>query len=411
MQKVDLNDEIIRGMPYAAPGQHQEFADETIDNMRIVVAGTRKAFYYVPSFMQDGHVHWRLGWFPSMNTEDAREIANRLNRTTASFAPDGAGATTWTFADVAEAYLEWLPSRDRNRSTGSEIKFFRRHILDPAVNRWRDKPIGAVIDDDVATLVYAIRSRGAKTTARNCLAKMRTMFRWAMRPDRRQQFGLRHNPVDNLTPRLLDLKPRPRLRWHLSIRELQAYLTVIDDLPNRRDRALAWMLALTGARLVELTAARWSDIDLDRKLWARRSYLSDQISRTPISSAVAALLADLRETFAPEPDDFVFGAEAGKRVPKDRSRMKALVGRRMEEWLVSDGSRPLEPWTWCDMRRTVRIILANLGLDFGPNRSVFGRNGISLAYYGESKLRAALDLLAEELDAVRSGARTDDILS
>ncbi|WP_411567489.1 phage integrase central domain-containing protein [Sinorhizobium meliloti] len=67
--------------------------------------------------------------------------------------------------------------------------------MDSDHNPWAaHKPIDQVTDSDVADLVEATRCRGTPALARNCLVKVRTMFAWAMAPDRRRGFGLRQNP-------------------------------------------------------------------------------------------------------------------------------------------------------------------------------------------------------------------------
>ncbi|MBB3398832.1 hypothetical protein [Rhizobium sp. BK060] len=75
MQKITFADEIIGGLPFPIAGPNHEFADATTDNIRVVVAGDRKAFFYVPDFTPDKGVRWRLGWFPELGAEAARGIA------------------------------------------------------------------------------------------------------------------------------------------------------------------------------------------------------------------------------------------------------------------------------------------------------------------------------------------------
>ncbi|ASJ60579.1 tyrosine-type recombinase/integrase [Sinorhizobium meliloti] len=408
MQKIKFTDQIIEGLPFAPPGEHHQFADETVNNMRVLVGGGYKAFYYIATSKTGRHL-WQLGWFPGMKTQDAREMAIRLDQTTNAVQPatdrdtDPHGST---FAEVAEAYVAWLPFRPRNTSVAAETKFFRRYIQNPSVNSCLSKKMKDVTDQDIAEIVEGIRRRGAPTTARNCLVKLGTMFRWSMRPERRRQFGLEVNEMAFLSPRTLGFaKQRARTR-RLSSRELQAYLTVIEQLASASDRAIAKALAFTGRRLSELTMIRWQDVDLDR----HRFWHHDERSIAkpiPISDAMAALLAALR-TYGPEPDGFVFGAGGDRKGPRNRSRLKAEIDRRMAEWLVVNGGEPPKHWRWQDLRRTVHALLVELGVDWVTAMSAIGSGSREVS--NDRGVRKALELLARELDAIRRGAGRSDLL-
>lgn len=63
MQKIKFTDQIIEGLPFAPPGEHHQFADETVNNMRVLVGGGYKAFYYIATSKTGRHL-WQLGWFP-----------------------------------------------------------------------------------------------------------------------------------------------------------------------------------------------------------------------------------------------------------------------------------------------------------------------------------------------------------
>lgn len=411
MQKIKFTDQIIEGLPFAPPGTLHRFTDETVENMRVFIGGGYKAFYYTAKHDSTGTYHWQLGWFPSMTTQDARDLAIRLNRTTSAVQPPAdrhADSEGSTFAEVVETYVAWLPHRNRNKSVAAETNFFQRYIQNPSVNRFLSKKVKDVTDRDIAEIVEGIRRGGAPTTARNCLIKLGTMFRWSMSPDRRRQFGLEVNPMAFLSPRTLGLAKRRGRRRHLSTRELQAYLTVIDLLPSASDRAITKALALSGRRLSDLTMIRWPDVDLERQRFWHHNWKSIA-QPVPISDAMAALFATLLES-SHEPDGFVFGAGAENKGPRNRSRLKAEIDRRMAEWLVLNGSEPLERWSWQDLRRTVLVLLLELGVDWATAMSAIGSGRASGEFSNDRGVCKALDLLSRELDAIRSGEKRNDRL-
>ncbi|MCA1403044.1 tyrosine-type recombinase/integrase [Ensifer sp. IC3342] len=414
MQKLDLTDDVVRNLPFAPVCN--EFADSTVDNMRVVVTTTRKAFFYVPDFIPGSHVRWRLGWFPEIATERARELARQLNQVNQATAhrsgeepveADPLHRESWTFASVVDAYVSWLPERHRNLCADADATFMRRYVRDPAVNPWVDKPIAAVTDYDVMALVVSIRNRPAPALARNCLMKVRALFAWAMHPARRREFGLVSNPLAHLTPRVLGLTV-PRRSRVLGTLELRAYLAAGERLASASDRALARSLLLTGQRLRDLIRMKWSELDLGRGLWTTAGEGCSVEQVVVLSDAMVTLLEDLRRGLPPDAGDFVFGAAATKTSSKNFSRMKSAIDRHMKETIKEASGPPATPWTWLDLRRSVLAMLAWDGLEWEKARIAVGMGRWRLGGIpNRERIRAALNRHANELDAIRRGDRLD----
>jgi len=397
MFKLDLTDDIIRQLPFAAPGECMEFADATVDNMRIVVAAAFKAFFYVPNSISEGNVRWRLGRFPETGTERARDLAHRLNQIMARRGDEEPVERGATFAAVGEAYLSWLPFRPRNRSADADARFVRRYVLDPATNPWMDKPIAAVTDADVATLVASLLRRPAPALARNCLIKLRAMFAWAMHFERRRAFGLETNPIADLTPRLLGLRI-PRRYRRLRPFELQAYLAACERLASASDRALTEALLLTGLKAYELTAMKWSDLDCEQGLWMRRDP-TGRIVELALSDAMVAVLKDLRGDPPSDEDGLVFGRT---RSTRDFSRLKREIDRHMEKAVAAASYDP-EPWRWMDLRRSMFAMLLEGGLDWEMASAAVGKGELPVLRACCQRIRAALNRHADDLDSIRRG--------
>lgn len=395
MHKLDLTDDLVRRLPFAAPGECMQFADATIDNMRIVVSATLKAFFYVPGVVPDGNVRWRLGRFPETGTGRARDLARRLNQIMARRGYDDPIEASPTFATVGEAYISWLPERPRNRSADADARFLRRYVLDPATNPWMDRPVAEVTDADVARLVLSLRDRPAPALARNCLVKLKAMFAWAMHFQRRRKFGLESNPIARLTAHDLGLRLRRRSRI-LRPLELRAYLAAGERLASASDRALTKGLLFTGLAASELTAMKWSELAPERGLW-KRTDRKGRVVALPLSDAMLAVLKDLRGAPSSDGDGLVFGR---RRSTRDLSRLRREIGRHMDQ-AIEETSRLPEPWRWMDLRRTVFAMLVAGGPDWPMASAAVGR-GEPLVGEAES-IPAALNRHADELDAIRRG--------
>jgi len=272
-------------------------------------------------------------------------------------------------------------------------------------NSWINKPMSEVTDEDVADFVKGFVKIGKPALGRNCLAKLRAMLSWAMAPDRRRAFRLEANPALHLTPRLLNLDVRRARQRILSRAELRAYLLACERLPNVSDEVLGKALAYIPRRLNELTQAKWSDVDLERKRWTVQS-AQDHERIHPLSNVATSLLEELRSIALPQADDFVFGNGAGNKGPRNRSRLKRMIDDRMKQILRDDGIEFRE-WRWQDLRRTVYALLLDLS---GPDdiaKIAMGRAAGIPKFYTYSTLRQhvreALELLAVEITAIRDG--------
>jgi Arm DNA-binding domain/Phage integrase, N-terminal SAM-like domain len=143
--------------------------------------------------------------------EDAREKLRQVargvdpaeERPRPSTAPD-------TFRTVAETYLRQYVAKNTRASTFKETK----RILDvDVIPVWGDKPIAAIAKRDVEVLLNTIADRGAEVQANRTLARLRTLFNWAVEKD-----YLTASPVVRMRPRVKE-HPRDRalsddeIRW------------------------------------------------------------------------------------------------------------------------------------------------------------------------------------------------------
>ncbi len=256
-----------------------------------------------------------------------------------------------TFAAVAEDFIaEKLPSE---RCRADAERDIRRELLP----RWGHLPVAQISPQHVRDLIKAVKTRpprrgyprtGNLYMARNVLALCRRLFSWAID---RGEYGLEHNPCERLKPKVLvgEKKPRSRVLNHAELRALwwASLATPYPYGPMYR------LLALTGARRNEVSEARWSEIDLDGKLWtippARMK--ADAAHLIPLSDDAIGLLESLPRF---DGGDFVFSSGRGVRPVSGYSVAKAELDRRIKAEL---GGK-LEPFVTHDIRRTVRTGLS-----------------------------------------------------
>lgn len=421
MQRERLHDDYIGDLA-PAEGRYEVY-DEKIPNLAIRIGARRKTFVLVNRFSANGKtVRRAIGAFPQITTAEARLRAadwNALQKAGVDPAVEQAAKREAealrlrsTFGLVVEDYIAYLPLRARHRSSDEEAAFIRANILNPARNKWLDKPISEVTDDDVASLVEAMKARGVLTTAYKSLKVLRTIFSWAMLPSRRKLIGLLHNPIRDLPPRVMGLRKRSRTRV-FDYREIRAFLAAAAATPPPYRHCFRALIE-TGQRIGEVSRMRWSYIDLEMKTWLIPGNTSkpEDDHTVPLSDAMIAMLVRLRAEQPYDQGDFVFSSSRGKYPLTNFSKKKKAF---LEEFNASlpPGPRgePPRRWTWHDVRRTVRtqlepIVSRREVAEAAIGHSKAGMDRIYNHYAYRREVRKAFNAWSDLLKKIETGTLT-----
>jgi integrase len=223
----------------------------------------------------------------------------------------------------------------------------RREFL----SRWADRPITGITRRDVLAVIDGCVDRGNPYQAHNLLGYARRIFNWAIA---RGVYGLESSPCDRMRPREIIGAKKVRTRV-LSNDELRA-LWRASEAMGYPYGALFQMLAVTGQRKSEVAEARWSEFDLQKKLWEipAERMKSDAGHAVPLSDeAVKVLLSLPRFTKG----DFLFSASYGARpVVGGFDKAKKVLDTKMRAEL----RRSFPPFVIHDIRRTMRTGLSTL---------------------------------------------------
>ena len=170
--------------------------------------------------------------------------------------------------------------------------------------------------------------------------------------------------------------------------------------------SLVQVLMLTGQRRSEVAEARWSEFDLDRKLWSipAARMKADAVHVVPLTPDVIAILEKLPQF---NKGDYLFSTTLGARPVSGFSKTKQRLDKAM---LTELGD--LEPWVIHDIRRTMRTGLSALPVHDLVRELVIGHTkpGLHKVYdqhaYIDEK-RHALDLWAARLRDIVQPAPTN----
>jgi integrase len=257
---------------------------------------------------------------------------------------------------VAAAVERWLQVCERDLKPRT-VKGYRQIFSHDVLPRWADRPLASITKADILELLNdkaASRDRprrnaplGAGVQSNRLLARLKTFLGWCVANDL--------IAVDPTAGVRKPVKERARDRV-LSDPELCAFWRATEDFgePKRRTALaigpLLRMLLLTGQRESEVAGLRWSEIDLEKKVWVipRERVKNDKQHVVHLSDLALKILKAL-----PRRGPMVFSTTAK---PISFARHK----RRLDE-LMGGG----EPFVLHDLRRTATSCMARL--DVAPH--------------------------------------------
>jgi integrase len=226
-----------------------------------------------------------------------------------------------TFGQMADDVRETLSAGFRNEKHKAQWK----STLDTYAAPLRAKPVDTIATDDVLSVLKPIWTEKAETASR-----LRGRIEKILDAAKAKGFRDGENParwrghLDHLLPRPLKLT-----RGHHAA---MAYEDVAAFMGRLREREATAALALefcilTAARSGEVLGLRWSEIDLEKKIWTvpANRMKAGREHRVPLSARVVTILKHLSKA---EAGDFVFVGQSPKK-PLSSMAMEMML-RRMK---------------------------------------------------------------------------------
>ncbi len=316
---------------------------------------------------------------------------------------------------VVETFIErYAKKQTRENSWRETERILKREI----VREWEGKRLSEIGRVDVHDLLDKIVDRGSPIVANRTLAAFRRMCGWAV-----ERGLIDASPCDNVKAPAAE-NSRDRV---LSDTEIKAAWGAFAAI-GWPFGPLAQLLLLTGARRDEVADARWSEIDLDKKIWtiAKERAKNGTAHEIPLSDAAVSILKALPRIADGKKSDFVFTTN-GKTSVSGFSRAKEQFDGAILDALRAEaaahGENPDEVkapahWTLHDLRRTAASGMAGLGIAPHVVEAVLNHKsgtikGVAAVYnrysYADEK-RAALEAWARKLDAIVSGRPAGNVV-
>jgi len=335
--KHKLTTKFIEGQK-PAPSKRLDFRDELMPGLvlRISTSGTKT--FCLHKRINGKMRRLTIGRFPIMSLADARErVRQVLYEIETGRFEDRTGIeveTKPTLGDVIPDYIEKhakVHNRDWKRKEALLAKFTTMH----------GKRIDEIKRADVVKACDTIH-KTAPVSANRALAHLKHLMGWCV-----ERGIIEANPIAGMKP-LSKEKPRERV---LTDNELGALWAACDDEGYPFGDCMK-LLMLSGQRRAEVAEMRWSEIDLERRLWTLPSQRAKNGRQhtVPITDAMMYVLHRVPKFIR---SDYVF-TTTGKSPVSGFGRLKDRLDKALPEGT--------EPWIIHDLRRTMSTNMAMLGV-------------------------------------------------
>lgn len=292
-----------------------------------------------------------LGRYPNVSLAEARRKAAAMRKLVKDKGQDPVAAKraekaarAVTFRDVAAAYMKshhdgWTPKYGRDVRVSLETWAFPI-IGDMAIANVDRDAVERVLGQDVNGRSFWTAHTVTATRVR---ARLESVLGYAAAKEQRAADNpARWDVVKHLFPakgKVHAIKEHPQVPW----KQMPAFMAFLRAQEGVVHRALEWTV-LTNPRSGSTGAARWSQIDLEHKVWTIPSVKSKgktkQPHRIPLSTRAIAILEAMPSNH--NPDDLVFQVGDKPLASNGDDLLEALrrivVGNK--QWHAPDGRLP-----------------------------------------------------------------------
>jgi integrase len=347
-----------------------------------------------------------IGHYPAIELKKAREVAREAKAKVANGIDpkdekkSAKAAAAIPANDLIEAVAARFISQHAKRNLkGGTAQEFERLLNKEFVGLWRGRRLAQIIRADIHAVLDSIVERGSPVQANRALAAFRTMCRWAVERgliDTNPCTGIRAPSAETARDRVL------------SDIELKAVWRAAEAL-DQPYREFVQLLILTGQRRSEVAEMRWSEIDLDVKLWTlpKERAKNHRQHEIPLSASVIGILRAIPQIAG---SDFVFTLYGRRPICGFH-----LIKERLDGLLPPD----MSAWVFHDLRRTFASGLARLGINLPIiekllnhiSGSFAGIVGIYQRHSFADEKRAAMQAWAGHIEVLVTGETAANIVS
>ena len=343
--------------------------------LRVTTTGTKTFAVYKK--VNGRPVRFKLGTFPTMSVEKARQqAADILGEMAKGKKPAEARREARHEATVAGLFDYWLDYARQHKRTWSEDERLYNKFLKP----WANRQLSSVTRRNVEALHARVGEQNGRYQANRLLALIRAAFNKA---DRLEYHG--PNPATGI--KKFPEQSRDRYLEAHELRALFASLTQEESL-----FADFFLIALlSGARRGNLQAMQWADVNLDLGVWRIPQTKSGHPVLVPLIPAAVEILARRFEEANGNPWVFPTRSKTGHLIEPKTAWKRICRRAGLTNLRMHDLRRTLGSWQVA-LGSSLAVIGKSLGhRDGSPATAVYAR--LTLGPIRESVERAGTAML------------------
>src|ERR1700722_7132537 len=390
-----LTDVAIRAL--AAPESRREIPDGKVTGLYMVVQPSGAKSWALRYRARGKPKKLTIGPYPLVAIAEARRRATAaLGDVAAGNDPAAEKASARAAAraekdDMVDAVVNDFVKLYAARNT-RDWRETERILKKDVVSRWRGRRLGEIERKHVAKLLDEMIDRGAPVGANRVFAQLRKMCSWAV-----ERGIIQLNPCQGINRPTTEMARERALSNH----ELALVWRGAEGL-GFPFGPIVRSLILTAQRRDEVGGLVWDELDLDGALWTLPAVRSKNRREHTIPLApLAVKILRAQRRFADSP--FLFSA--GERPPSGFAKAKERLDKSVT---TQNGGKPIEHWTFHDLRRTAASGMAKVGVDLPVIEKVLnhvsgsfaGIVGIYQRHDFAAEKRAALDNWAARVAAI-----------
>ena len=313
-----------------------------------------------------------------------------------------------TVNTLADRYLAWAKT---NRKSWKQTNRVINKEVRPAIGRLKAVQVS---QEHVESIISSIEQRGSPVAANRTLSIVGGMFTWACKDARPKILSI--NPASGIR-KPTDETPRDRV---LSESEIKAFWIGLESSPiNYLGRQSLKLALLTGQRIGEICGMRSDEFEGDWWTLPKERSKNKIAHRVPLCPTAKSIIDELNTL---RKGDYLFpnGRDKNRPMPPSTIPQKVLAWRTDEQkrlmiTLDTGESKPVDPFTPHDLRRTCATMLGGLGVsrfdqDRVLNHSDSTVGGVYDRYRYDKEKRAALEKWERKLLKIVSGKESGKII-
>lgn len=415
-----LDDKFVKNLPYPEKGYRIYFCSDKNPRGFAVRVTAQKANgapgtkSFILNYTAKGRPRRHtIGQYPTWSVQAARNEAKSLRASVDNGndpqAQRQTDRDTETMGDLAARFLDEYVKEKKRDSTNVQYKRVCTTYLKSA--NLQHLPIAEVEYAHIAKAHSTWTKKHGAYAANRAVAVMSKMFSmakvWGLRSGDNPASGIERNHEEK-RERFLNPDEMLRLSEALSaypthgLDFMKSELAEVTSRQRTQSANVIRMALLTGARIGEVLASEWSQIDLDAGVWIKPSSHTKQkkVHRAPLSSGALELLKNIQAS-QPEGERFVF---PGKVANSHQKEVK-------NAWRAIRTLADLENVRIHDLRHTYASQLASAGISLPIIGALLGHTQTATtaryAHLLDDPLRKATEIVSNAVNPSQTAQVTD----